>query len=162
MRAHESDTQLDFLAAGAEGEEPLRFDWKLDNDTLKDINRAIGLDNAVHGRGFLGRLVLLWLQLERARRPRFEVPRMRHDDLVFVPSPCYIVALSNDHRRFCCWYSVLIDAEPAELLANRRGVWVFEAAGNPELLGEYLDCIQRTFRLRRHQEAEGCTFYRMI
>jgi hypothetical protein len=152
----------DFLAVGAEGEEPVCFDWKLDNDTLKDINRAIGLDNSVHGRGFLGRLMLLWLQLDPASRPRFEIPRMRHDDLVFVPSPCYIVAIADDHRRFCCWYSVLIDAQPDELLANRRGVWVFEAMGNPVLLARYLDCIVKTFRLRTQQEAEGCTFYRMI
>jgi len=153
---------LDFVAAGAAELEPVRFDWKLDNDTLRDINRAIGLASATHGRGFLGRLMLLWLQLDPARRPRLEVPEMRHDDLVFVPSPCYIVALAADRRRICCWYSVLIDAQPSELLANRRGVWVFEAQGDPVLLEKYLECLVRTFRLRARQEAEGFTFYRMV
>lgn len=156
------ETLLDFAAAGAEAIEPVRFHWKLDNDTLKDINKAIGLDGTTHGRGFLGRLMLLWLHLSPDDRPRFEVARMRHDDLVFVPSPCYIVAISDDHRRIHCWYSVLVDAQPAELLDHKRGVWVFEAEGDPTIIDKYLDCIVKTFRLRPRQAAEGHRFYRMI
>lgn len=156
-------TELDdFVAAGAESVEPLRFRWKLDNDTLKDINRAIGLDNTTHGRGFLGRLMLLWLTLEREGRPRFVVDRMRHDDLIFVPSPCYIVAMSDDRKQLNCWYSVLVDAQPVELLAHKRGVWVFQVSGSAAVIEKYLDCIVRTFRLRARQEAEGHTFHRMI
>jgi hypothetical protein len=154
--------ELDFVVRGGETPEPVRFNWKLDNDTLKDINRAIGLDAAAHGRGFLGRLMLLWLSLEPEARPRLEVPRMRHDDLMFVPSPCYIVALADDGRRINCWYSVLVDAQPSELLDHKRGVWVFEVEGEQEFIQRYLDCIVKTFRLRTRQQAEGHTFFRMI
>lgn len=154
-------TELDFVAEGVGGES-VCFHWKLDNDTLKDINKAIGLDTSVHGRGFLGRLMRLWLQLDPDERPSFEVPRMRHDDLFFVPSPCYIVAISDDRRRLSCWYSVLVDAQPAELLEHKRGVWVFEVEGGPAFIDSYLDCIVKTFRLRARQKAEGYTFYRMI
>jgi len=154
--------RFDFVADGEETLQPLRFHWKLDNDTLKDINKAIGLDTTAHGRGFLGRLMLLWLNVHPDHRPPFEVPRMRHDDLVFVPSPCYIVAISTDHTKINCWYSVLVDAQPEELLDHKRGVWVFEAAGAKEIIDAYLDCIVKTFRLRPRVEAEGHKFYRMI
>jgi len=153
---------VDFVVEGTEGTEPIRFDWKLDNETLKDINRAIGLDAGTHGRGFLGRLMHLWMQLAPERRPQLEVPRMRHDDLIFVPSPCYIIALSDDHRHLSCWYSVLVDAQPSELLDHKRGVWVFEVVGMPDVLDAYLDCIVKTFRLRARAAADGYTFYRMI
>ena len=153
---------VDFVATGAADIEPLHFHWRLDNDTLKDINRAIGFNNTQHGRGFLGRLMLLWLEVDEAERPRFEVPEMRTDDLIFVPSPCYIVGLSDDGTELACWYTVLVDAEPGELLDGNRGVWVFRAVGNTEVLARYLDCIVKTFRLRVKQKVDGYTFYRMI
>ena len=157
-----SQVQHDFVAGGAATPETVRFHWMLDNDTLKDINKAIGLDTTTHGRGFLGRLLLLWLALDPERRPRFEVDRMRHDDLVFVPSPCYIVAISDDRTKLSCWYSVLVDAQPAELLDHKRGVWAFQVEGSPRIIEKYLECIVRTFRLRPRQEELGHRFYRMI
>ena len=76
--------ELDFRAAGSSDQDAVLFQWQLDNDTLKDINKAVALDSEAHGRGFLGRLLVLWMEIAPNERPDFHVPSMRHNDLRFL------------------------------------------------------------------------------
>jgi hypothetical protein len=142
----------DFVAAGpAGGQSVLRFVWTVDNETLKDVNRASGMDStASHVRGFLARLVTAWADTAEERRPLLDVPALLSEDLVYIPSPCYIFALSTDRSTIHCWYSVLVDAGCAELLEGKAGV------------SSFLDGTLRLFRFRTKTKYEGFTFHRRV
>jgi len=152
----------DFVAAGpAGGQSVLRFHWTVDNETLKDVNRASGMDStASHVRGFLARLVTTWVDLPEATRPVLDVPSLLSEDLVYIPSPCYVFALSSDRATLHCWYSVLIDAGCAELLAGKAGVRVFTVNGDPQVVSSFLDETLRLFRFRTRTKHEGFTFHK--
>ena len=158
------DSGSDLVAAGAEGGTTvLRFHWTVDNETLKDVNRASGMDStASHLRGFLSRLFTVWSDTEPACRPLFEVPTILSEDLVYIPSPCYILAISSDRQTMHCWYSVLVDAADDELLAGRAGVRMFTATGSAEVIGKFLDETVRLFRFRSKRRQDGFTFHRRI
>lgn len=154
----------DFVAAGAEGGvSVLRFHWTVDNETLKDVNRASGMDStASHLRGFLAKLITIWLETPAERRPLLEVPAVMSEDLVYIPSPCYILAVSTDRSTVHCWYSVLVDAAPAELFEGRAGVRMFTAGGSPEVIGRFVDETVRLFRFRSKTKHEGYTIHRRL
>lgn len=154
----------DFVAAGGGGgESVLRFHWTVDNETLKDVNRASGMDStASHLRGFLAKLITLWLETPAERRPLLEVPAVLSEDLVYIPSPCYILAVSADRSTVHCWYSVLVDAAPDELLAGRAGVRMFTASGSPDVIGRFVDETVRLFRFRSKTKHEGYTVHRRL
>lgn len=157
-------TASDFVAAGpAGGESVLRFRWTVDNETLKDVNRASGMDSsASHVRGFLARLVTVWADTPETRRPLLEVPELLSEDLVYIPSPCYIFAVSTDRSTLHCWYSVLVDAGCAELLAGKAGVRVFTLTGDPQVVATFIDETLRLFRFRTKVKHEGYTFHRRV
>lgn len=141
----------------------LRFEWTVDNETLKDVNRASGMDSsASHARGFLARLVTAWADTPEERRPLLEVPAQLSEDLVYIPSPCYIFALSTDRAELHCWYSVLVDAGCAELLEGKAGVRVFTITGEGRLVASFLDETLRLFRFRTRLKHEGFTFHRRV
>ncbi len=152
----------DFVAAGAGGGgSVLHFHWTVDNETLKDVNRASGMDSsASHLRGFLARLFTTWLDTPPEKRPLFEVPTLLSEDLVYIPSPCYILAISTDCDTLHCWYSVLVDAGAAELLAGKAGVRIFTVTGAPVVIGKFLDDTLRLFRFHSRAKHEGFTFHR--
>lgn len=152
----------DFVAAGAKGGETvLRFQWAVDNETLKDVNRASGMDSAAsHLRGFLTKLVAVWMDTPTERRPLLEIPKMLSEDLVYIPSPCYVLAISSDRNTLHCWYSVLVDASPEELLAGRAGVKMFTVSGAAELVNRFLDETVRLFRFRSKSKHGGFTVHR--
>lgn len=154
----------DFIGAGpAGGQSVLRFQWTVDNETLKDVNRASGMDSsASHVRGFLARLVTVWADTPEERRPVLEIPALLSEDLVYIPSPCYIFAFSTDRSSMHCWYSVLIDAGCAELLEGKAGVRVFTVTGDPQVLSTFLDGTLRLFRFRTRIRHEGFTFHRRM
>ncbi len=152
----------DFVAAGTEGgQSVLLFRWTVDNETLKDVNRASGMDTAVsHLRGFLTKLITVWLDAPAARRPLLEIPTVLSEDLVYIPSPCYVLASSADRDILHCWYSVLVDASPEELLTGRAGVRMFTVTGAPDLISAFLDETVRVFRFRAKSKHEGFTIHR--
>jgi hypothetical protein len=154
----------DFVAAGAGGRHTvLRFHWTVDNETLKDVNRASGMDTAVsHLRGFLTKLIGVWIDTPAERRPLLEIPTVLSEDLVYIPSPCYVFAVSSDLETLHCWYSVLVDASPEELLAGRAGVRMFTVTGAPEQISAYLDQTVRLFRFRSKTKHEGFTIHRRL
>jgi len=152
----------DFVAAGAEGgQSVLHFRWTVDNETLKDVNRASGMDTAVsHLRGFLTKLIAVWIDMPTERRPLLEIQTVLSEDLVYIPSPCYVFAISSDRDTLHCWYSVLVDASPEELLAGRAGVRMFTVSGAPEIIAAFLDETVRLFRFRSKSKHEGFTIHR--
>ncbi|MFA6957637.1 MAG: hypothetical protein WC538_17365 [Thermoanaerobaculia bacterium] len=154
----------DFVAAGTGGDQPvLRFHWTVDNETLKDVNRASGMDTAVsHLRGFLTKLIAVWLDAPPTRRPMLEIPTVMSEDLVYIPSPCYVFAISADRDTLHCWYSVLVDASPEELLTGRAGVRMFTVTGTPEIISAFLDETVRLFRFRSKSKHQGFTVHKRL
>lgn len=141
----------------------LRFLWNVDNETLKDVNRASGMDaKASHLRGFLSRLIDVWLETPPDHRPLLEVPTVLSEDLVYIPSPCYVFAISADRSTVVCWYSVLIDAAAPELMAGRAGVKMFTVEGAPEVVGAFLDATVRLFRFRSRSKHAEFTIHKRL
>jgi hypothetical protein len=139
----------------------LRFRWNVDNETLKDVNRASGMDStASHLRGFLARLIHVWLNATAAHRPLLEVPTVLSEDLVYIPSPCYILAISADRATVHCWYSVLVDAGAEELMSGKAGVHIFTVTGAPEVVATFLDETVRLFRFRSRSRYAEFTFHK--
>ncbi|MBI2215130.1 MAG: hypothetical protein HYU52_15890 [Acidobacteria bacterium] len=154
----------DFVAAGAGGgQSVLRFHWNVDNETLKDVNRASGMDStASHLRGFLARLINAWLDTPSENRPLLEVPTVLSEDLVYIPSPCYVLAISTDRSTVVCWYSVLIDAAAAELMEGKAGVKMFTITGTSDVLGTFLDDTVRLFRFRSRTRHADFTVHKRL
>ncbi len=153
---------LDFQGAGGGVElRTLRWIWNVDEERLKDVNRASGMDGtASHLRGFLCRLVTMWMDTPASRRPAIEASETFPEDLVYIPSPCYVFAHSKDRTTLQCWYSVLVDAGCDELLEGKAGVRIFTLEGDPDFVASYIEGIVRLFRFRSITECGGHTFYR--
>ena len=155
-------TQADFRAVGGEATaKPFRFVWQINDQQLRDVNNACGMHagDSRH-RGFLTRWLGVWLALPKEKRPPLEVPRTLNEDLLYIPSPCYVFANSDDRRQWRCWYSVISDVAPIELMNNRMGMLLFAVEGSTDEANAMIEVQLRRFRFEARVSAMGFTFYR--
>ncbi|HVT44960.1 MAG TPA: hypothetical protein VMT00_11260 [Thermoanaerobaculia bacterium] len=154
-------THPDFYArSGAVGGETFRFVWHIDSDRVRSVNRSVGLGpNYNRRRGFLSRWLTLWLKLPAAMRPPVEVPTILDEDLIYIPSPCYVFASNEERTSWRCWFDECRPFEPERLLDGSDGILLFSVEGMPPRASSEIESSLGRFGFAPAAERRGLTFY---
>lgn len=151
----------DFLVISGSSRESLcRFVWSVDGPTLHIVNTSVGVSPTRRmTRGFLAHWIKLWLQMPPGKRPRFEVPEMIPEDLVYVPSPLFVFAFCADSREWRCWFAAEAEIDPEQILRNETATLIFTLEGTPVLADPMIRAIMSRFQFDEQARHDSHVFY---